>query len=33
VPAEELDQFNAGIVGQIVLVATYVDGQRTEDPA
>jgi hypothetical protein len=31
VPAEELDSFNQGIVGQITVVATYKDGARCPD--
>ena len=33
VPAEELDAFNAMIVGPIRRIATYRDGVRTEEPA
>ena len=31
VPAEELNQFNAGIVGKIEVVARYRDGARLPD--
>ena len=31
VPAEELDQFNAGIVGRIEVIAQYRDGARLPD--
>lgn len=30
VPAEELDAFNAGIIGIIEVIARYRDGQRVE---
>ena len=32
VPAEEMDLFNAGIVGQIKCLASYRDGKRLETP-
>ena len=31
VPAEEVEQFNAGIVGLIEVVARYQDGQKLSD--
>ncbi len=30
VPAEDLDRFNAGIIGQIIVVARYQDGRRID---